>query len=201
MQGPRFGRHKNQPIPSPPVWPDFLIFCPTLNPIMPADLRQRKKKAAPGADAAAGPDTASSSAFSQQQQTERERRNLDAATEEVLRKKRPSFIGRFLLFIGLPTMMGFCGMLINYLSHGTEGKSDASLIDFDKDFVFPFMRKSGLCKYVNTCSSAQYSRVFFMVTLHITEADVLWMFSLVCVPFLIPLFSNATPRHMKSPWF
>ena len=119
---------------------------------MPADLRQRKKKAAPGADAAAGPDTASSSAFSQQQQTERERRNLDAATEEVLRKKRPSFIGRFLLFIGLPTMMGFCGMLVNYLSHGAEGKSDASLIDFDKDFVFPFMRKSGL--YKNTCSSA-----------------------------------------------
>ena len=109
---------------------------------MPADLRQRKKKAAPGADAAAGPDTASSSAFSQQQQTERERRNLDAATEEVLRKKRPSFIGRFLLFIGLPTMMGFCGMLISYLSHVAEGKSDASLIDFDKDFVFPFMRKS-----------------------------------------------------------
>lgn len=105
------------------------------------ELRQRKNKAATGADAAAGPDTASSSAFSQQQQNERNRRNLDAATEQVMRKKRPSFIGRFLLFIGLPTVMGFCGMFISYLSNVAEGKSDASLIDFDKDFVFPFMRK------------------------------------------------------------
>lgn len=106
------------------------------------ELRQRKNnKAASGADAAAGPDTASSSAFRQQQQNERNRRNLDAATEQVMRKKRPSFIGRFLLFIGLPTVMGFCGMFISYLSNVAEGKSDASLIDFDKDFVFPFMRK------------------------------------------------------------
>ena len=105
------------------------------------ELRQRKNKAATGADAAAGPDTASSTAFSQQQQNDRNRRNLDAASEQVMRKKRPSFIGRFLLFIGLPTVMGFCGMFISYLSNVAEGKSDASLIDFDKDFVFPFMRK------------------------------------------------------------
>ena len=36
-------------------------------------------------------------------------------------------------------MMGFCGMFISYLSHVAEGKADARLIDFDKDFVFPFM--------------------------------------------------------------
>ena len=116
------------------------------------ELRQRKNKAASGADAAAGPDTntASSSAFSQQQQNERDRRNLDAATEQVMRKKRPSFIGRFLLFIGLPTVMGFCGMFISYISNVAEGKSNASLIDFDKDFVFPFMRKF----YVPTSASS-----------------------------------------------
>lgn len=116
------------------------------------ELRQRKNKAVSGADAAAGPDTntASSSAFSQQQQNERDRRNLDAATEQVMRKKRPSFIGRFLLFIGLPTVMGFCGMFISYISNVAEGKSNASLIDFDKDFVFPFMRKF----YVPTSASS-----------------------------------------------
>jgi hypothetical protein len=120
------------------------------------ELRQRKKKAASGADAAAGPDTASSSAFSQQQQNERKRRNLDAATEEVMRKKRPSFIGRFLLFIGLPTVMGFCGMFFGYLSNVTEGKSGSDLIDFDKDFVFPFLRKfwtSPGCPQIHECDS------------------------------------------------
>ena len=119
------------------------------------ELRQRKNKAASGADAAAGPDTGSSSAFSQQQQNDRNRRNLDAATEQVMRKKRPSFIGRFLLFIGLPTVIGFCGMFISYLSNVAEGKSDASLIDFDKDFVFPFMRKFWRYFLVSSCLASR----------------------------------------------
>ena len=143
---PAKSNHLQSPAPPPPVkltstTTTIATPPPTPTTNMP-ELRQRKNKAASGADAAAGPDTASSSsAFSQQQQNDRNRRTLDAATEQVMRKKRPSFIGRFLLFIGLPTVMGFCGMFISYLSNVAEGKSDASLIDFDKDFVFRFMRK------------------------------------------------------------
>lgn len=103
-------------------------------------VRKRKNTVGGGADAAAGPDT-SSSAFAQRAEEEQRQRDLDAATAQVMKNSRPSVIGRLMLFIGLPTMMGFCGMLMSYLSKLAEGKTDANLIDFDQDFVFPFMRK------------------------------------------------------------
>eukprot|EP00562_Extubocellulus_spinifer_P024681 CAMPEP_0178675212 /NCGR_PEP_ID=MMETSP0698-20121128/35270_1 /TAXON_ID=265572 /ORGANISM="Extubocellulus spinifer, Strain CCMP396" /LENGTH=178 /DNA_ID=CAMNT_0020319385 /DNA_START=55 /DNA_END=588 /DNA_ORIENTATION=- len=105
---------------------------------MTSDVRQRKNAAGGGADAAAGPDS-SSPAFTKRAEEEKRRRELDAATEEAMKTSRPSFIGRFILCIGLPTLVGFCGMLISYLSKVAEGKADAQLIDFDRDFVFPFI--------------------------------------------------------------
>ena len=103
---------------------------------MTSELRQRKNATGSGATNS-GPST-----FSQRAQADQRQRQVDAAAEAELKKKRPSVVGRFLLFIGLPTFMGFLGMVTSYGRNVAEGKKDISLINFDQDFFFPFMRKS-----------------------------------------------------------
>lgn len=77
------------------------------------------------------------SAFAKRAQEEKRKRAADVAAEAIMEKKRPSFVGRFLLFIGIPSLVGALATLMAYVSKGNE--DDAQLIDFDRDFVFPFV--------------------------------------------------------------
>lgn len=60
----------------------------------------------------------------------------DGAIPEQDDDEGMSFVAKTLVYLGFPLFMGTCGLYIGYLK--TIGNDDAK-IDFDTDFVFPFL--------------------------------------------------------------
>ena len=79
------------------------------------------------------------SPFSRHAQNEEKRRSEQGGQQKSSRAL--SFVGRVLLFLGIPFMMGIFGVLTAYLTKRGANPEDGETreIDFDKDFVFPFM--------------------------------------------------------------
>ena len=76
-------------------------------------------------------------AFSQHAQDEQEFRE-DTGNEK--RSTRMTIISRLVLFLFFPTVVALGGMVTSYFQnkYGTDGNREKP-IDFDRDFVFPFL--------------------------------------------------------------
>lgn len=93
-----------------------------------SNLRQRKK----GQDK-----TTKDTAFTQHAKKDsalREPTDQDADTQK---KGGLTILGRVTVFLGFPTMMGIFSLYLGYMKSKTKGSERK--VDFDTDFVFPFL--------------------------------------------------------------
>ena len=81
------------------------------------------------------------SAFSKLTKAEQERRIDAAIAASAQAKMKITPAGRLALFIILPTIFGFLGLTLAYITQISKNDDDDSTteINFDRDFIFPFI--------------------------------------------------------------
>ena len=66
----------------------------------------------------------------------KEQESEESGTQDAPGRKGPSFVGKFVIFLGFPLFIGFLGLYFSYLETGKNPDKEISL---DRDFILPFL--------------------------------------------------------------
>uniref|UniRef100_A0A7S2XS04 Transmembrane protein n=1 Tax=Attheya septentrionalis TaxID=420275 RepID=A0A7S2XS04_9STRA len=102
-------------------------------------VRQRKGGAKEGTPAGVNAVPAEKEKFSKHVQEENARRAAVEAKEAAPAENNGiTAVGKVMLYLALPTTVGFFGLVMAYVTNDPE-KGKRRSVDFDTDFVFPFL--------------------------------------------------------------